>query len=95
MLRKICNHSDLTSQAGSLVKAKQDKLKAEKGLLQAPDEDDGYGDWRRGGKTIVVEALLKMWKTQGHRVLLFSQTRQVNSYCSAVEFLNLKPQKNF
>jgi hypothetical protein len=28
-------------------------------------------------------------------VLLFSQTRQVNSYCSAVEFLNLKPQKNF
>lgn len=82
MLRKICNHPDLTSQAGSLIKAKQDKLKAEKGLLQTPDEDDGYGDWRRAGKTIVVEALLKMWKAQGHRVLLFSQTRQVNPYQS-------------
>ncbi|XP_031563807.1 DNA excision repair protein ERCC-6-like [Actinia tenebrosa] len=77
MLRKICNHPDLTSQAGSLIKAKQDKLKAEKGLLQPPDEDDGYGDWRRGGKMIVVEALLKLWKAQGHRVLLFSQTRQM------------------
>lgn len=84
MLRKICNHPDLTSEAGSLVKAKQDKLRAEKGLLQGPaDEDDGYGDWRRAGKMVVVEALLKMWKAQGHRVLLFSQSRQVRRIQSA------------
>ena len=80
MLRKICNHPDLTSDAGSLVKAKEDKLKAERGLLSAEDEeeeDEGFGDWRRAGKMHVVEALLRMWKDQGHRVLLFSQSKQV------------------
>ena len=80
MLRKICNHPDLTSTAGSLLKAKQDALKAELGGRaeeEEPDPDDGYGDPKRSGKMIVVEALLKMWQEQGHRVLLFSQTRQV------------------
>lgn len=78
MLRKICNHPDLTSEAGSLVKAKNDEQKAREGSYQGiTDQDDGYGDWRRAGKMIVVEALLKMWKAQGHRVLLFSQSRQV------------------
>lgn len=82
MLRKICNHPDLTSKAGSLWKAKQDALKAElegRGGDEEPDPDEGYGDWRRSGKMIVVEALLKMWHEQGHRVLLFSQTKQVSS----------------
>ncbi|KAL9956256.1 hypothetical protein ACROYT_G037709 [Oculina patagonica] len=80
MLRKICNHPDLTSEAGSLWKAKQDALKAElgeKGEDDESDPDDGYGDGRRSGKMIVVEALLKMWHEQGHRVLLFSQTKQM------------------
>lgn len=82
MLRKICNHPDLTSEAGSLWKAKQDALKAELGETgedDEPDPDDGYGDGRRSGKMIVVEALLKMWHEQGHRVLLFSQTKQVST----------------
>ena len=81
MLRKICNHPDLTSTAGSLLKAKQDALKAELGERaeeEEPDPDDGYGDPKWSGKMIVVEALLKMWQEQGHRVLLFSQTRQVS-----------------
>lgn len=80
MLRKICNHPDLTSTAGSLLKAKQDAFKAELGERaeeEEPDPDDGYGDPKRSGKMIVVEALLKMWQEQGHRVLLFSQTRQM------------------
>ncbi|KAJ7362006.1 DNA excision repair protein ERCC-6 [Desmophyllum pertusum] len=80
MLRKICNHPDLTSQAGSLWKAKQDLLKVElgeRGEEDEPDPDEGYGDATRSGKMIVVKALLKMWHEQGHRVLLFSQTRQM------------------
>lgn len=82
MLRKICNHPDLTSEAGSLWKAKQDELKAaelkERGEEDQQDPEDGYGDGNRSGKMIVVEALLNMWREQGHRVLLFSQTKQVS-----------------
>ena len=91
MLRKICNHPDLTSEAGSLWKAKQDALNTELGKGGEEDEvdsDEGYGGARRSGKMIVVEALLKMWHEQGHRVLLFSQTRQVSNSlpCSRAQF---------
>ncbi|XP_050419856.1 DNA excision repair protein ERCC-6-like [Adelges cooleyi] len=33
-----------------------------------------HGHWKKSGKMIVVEALLKLWKKQGHRVLLFTQS---------------------
>ncbi|KAI9505091.1 SNF2 family N-terminal domain-containing protein [Coemansia spiralis] len=36
-----------------------------------------YGDWEKSGKLTIVRALLNMWKPQGHRVLIFSQTRQM------------------
>ncbi|KAJ2822326.1 DNA repair protein rhp26, partial [Coemansia erecta] len=36
-----------------------------------------YGDWRKSGKMTIVRALLDMWKPQGHKVLIFSQTRQM------------------
>jgi DNA excision repair protein ERCC-6 len=36
-----------------------------------------YGLPSKSGKMLVVKALLEMWKKQGHKVLLFSQTRQV------------------
>ncbi|GAN09141.1 conserved hypothetical protein [Mucor ambiguus] len=39
--------------------------------------DPDYGNPERSGKMIVVRALLKMWKQQQHRVLLFCQTRQM------------------
>ena len=81
MLRKICNHPDLTSEAGSIVKAREDRLKVERKQMVGEDsdemDDEGYGDWRRAGKMHVVEALLRMWKEQGNRVLLFSQSKQV------------------
>ncbi|KAJ2004915.1 DNA repair protein rhp26, partial [Coemansia thaxteri] len=37
----------------------------------------GYGDWHRSGKLTIMRALLEMWKPHGHRVLVFSQTRQM------------------
>ncbi|GAB2298415.1 hypothetical protein Dimus_032480 [Dionaea muscipula] len=40
---------------------------------QNPD----YGNPERSGKMKVIDQVLKMWKEQGHRVLLFSQTQQM------------------
>uniref|UniRef100_A0A0D9UVR8 Uncharacterized protein n=1 Tax=Leersia perrieri TaxID=77586 RepID=A0A0D9UVR8_9ORYZ len=40
---------------------------------QNPD----YGNPERSGKMKVVEQVLKVWKEQGHRVLLFAQTQQM------------------
>ncbi|XP_050293963.1 DNA excision repair protein ERCC-6-like isoform X2 [Anthonomus grandis grandis] len=37
-----------------------------------PNEDSNY---KNSGKMVVVSALLKIWKKQGHRTLLFSQGR--------------------
>jgi DNA excision repair protein ERCC-6 len=36
-----------------------------------------YGAEAKSGKMKVVKALLELWKRQGHRTLLFSQTRQM------------------
>ncbi|TKC47112.1 hypothetical protein EI555_010306, partial [Monodon monoceros] len=66
-LRKICNHPDLFSGGP-------------KNLKGIPDEElgeDQFGHWKRSGKMIVVESLLKIWHKQGQRVLLFSQSRQM------------------
>lgn len=42
-------------------------------FAQNPD----YGNPERSGKMKVVAQVLKVWKEQGHRVLLFTQTQQV------------------
>ncbi|XP_071071987.1 DNA excision repair protein ERCC-6 isoform X2 [Dasypus novemcinctus] len=66
-LRKICNHPDLFSGGP-------------RNLPGAPDhelEENQFGYWKRSGKMIVVESLLKIWHKQGQRVLLFSQSRQM------------------
>ncbi|KAG2174127.1 hypothetical protein INT43_004147 [Umbelopsis isabellina] len=41
------------------------------------DEIENFGDPEKSGKMVVVRALLALWKKEGHRVLLFSQTRQM------------------
>ena len=43
--------------------------------LPIVDNEETYGHWRRSGKMVVIESLLRLWKDQGHRVLLFSQTK--------------------
>ncbi|KAJ1660680.1 DNA repair protein rhp26 [Dispira simplex] len=43
--------------------------------LRSPGDPD-FGNYRFSGKMVVVKHLLELWKPQGHRVLLFSQTRQ-------------------
>lgn len=63
-LRKICNHPDLFS--GGLCKDGASK-----------QQEDDYGFYKRSGKMIVVDALLRIWNKQGHKVLVFTQSRQV------------------
>lgn len=67
-LRKICNHPDL-STGGPRVFIGEDI---------GDDETLEFGYSGRSGKMIVVESLLKLWKMQGHRVVLFSQSRSVS-----------------
>ncbi|KAI9249005.1 SNF2 family N-terminal domain-containing protein [Sporodiniella umbellata] len=45
--------------------------------LTMTEENPNYGDPERSGKMVVVQALLKLWEKQKHRVLLFCQTRQM------------------
>ena len=73
-LRKICNHPDLVSGGPRLFISEQSAADVDDASLPA---NLHYGYWKRSGKMIVVESLLKLWKEQGQRVLLFSQSKQV------------------
>ncbi|XP_036403368.1 DNA excision repair protein ERCC-6 [Megalops cyprinoides] len=67
-LRKICNHPDLFSGGPRILRGiPEDQL----------TEEEHFGYWKRSGKLIVVESLLRLWHKQGHRVLLFTQSRQM------------------
>ncbi|XP_077491525.1 DNA excision repair protein ERCC-6-like isoform X2 [Amblyomma americanum] len=67
-LRKICNHPDLYD-GGPKILGNVD-------TSTLPPEMR-YGFPGRSGKMAVVEGLLKLWKKQNHRVLLFTQSRQM------------------
>ncbi|XP_078715634.1 DNA excision repair protein ERCC-6 isoform X4 [Lampetra fluviatilis] len=87
-LRKICNHPDLLTGG---LNAEDDELAPSVATIAsvggggadptsfaaAVTRGAGFGYWRRSGKLLVVEALLRMWRRQGHRVLLFTQSRQM------------------
>ncbi|GFX86595.1 DNA excision repair protein ERCC-6 [Trichonephila clavipes] len=60
-LRKICNHPDIFGGPK---------------IFKDTDEDR-YGYYEKSGKMVVVEALLGLWRKQGHRVLLFTQSKQM------------------
>lgn len=67
-LRKICNHPDLFSGGPRILRGvPEDQL----------TKEEHFGYWKRSGKLIVVESLLRLWFKQGHRVLLFTQSRQM------------------
>jgi DNA excision repair protein ERCC-6 len=49
--------------------------------MDEEEEEEGektFGFWKRSGKMQVLDSLLRLWKKQNHRVLLFSQSRQVS-----------------
>ncbi|KAL4239940.1 DNA excision repair protein ERCC-6 [Mactra antiquata] len=65
-LRKICNHPDLATGGPRIFEG--DDM-SEKSME--------YGYYKRAGKMIVVDALLKLWKKQGHKALVFTQSKQM------------------
>ncbi|CAG9128760.1 unnamed protein product [Plutella xylostella] len=76
-LRKICNHPDLY-----LYEAQEE--------LEEIDEEK-FGYWKRSGKMTVVHSLLKIWQKQGHRALIFSQSRAM--LCILEQFLQQQDYK--
>ena len=85
-LRKICNHPDL-STGGPRIFGPVGNDDVDDSAIAEADE---YGYWKRSGKMIVVESLLRLWKKQGHKVLLFTQSRQVGSdFCENETFVYL------
>jgi len=67
-LRKICNHPDLYTGGHKFMA--WDKI-------PPLDDERRFGFWKRSGKMIVVDSLLKIWKKQEKKVLLFTQSKQV------------------
>jgi DNA excision repair protein ERCC-6 len=53
-------------------------------LVKEPPRD--YGNPTRSGKISVISKILPVWKSEGHRVLLFTQTRRmldiIEDYCA-------------
>ncbi|XP_008208058.1 DNA excision repair protein ERCC-6 [Nasonia vitripennis] len=72
-LRKICNHPDLFLYTDN----NQEESDEDAALEVDENEMEKFGHWKRAGKMTVVRSLLKIWKKQGHRVLLFTQSRQM------------------
>jgi len=67
ILRKVCNHPDLLLRK-ELMAMDEGGRKMDRVVYGAP---------KKAGKMRITSALLRLWKGQGHRVLLFSQTRQM------------------
>uniref|UniRef100_A0A0N4ZLV3 DNA repair and recombination protein RAD54-like n=1 Tax=Parastrongyloides trichosuri TaxID=131310 RepID=A0A0N4ZLV3_PARTI len=65
VLRKLCNHPDFITGGPN----RHNEFDIEK------DIDKEFGYYKRSSKMKVVRQLLYMWKKQGHKVLLFSQSR--------------------
>lgn len=70
-LRKICNHPDIFDGGPKILKGTDESLLS---------KEDQYGYYKRSGKMIVVESLLRLWHKQSHRVLLFTQSVEVWFY---------------
>ena len=69
LLRKICNHPDLYDGGPKHYGGANDS--------DEEDRSEKFGYWKRSGKMIVVRSLLSLWKKQGHKVLLFTQSRKM------------------
>ena len=75
-LRKICNHPDLASGGPRIFK----------GDKAPKDKEMEFGYFKRSGKLIVVDALLKLWKKQGilFRWMSFVSHGEAVVFCSHV-----------
>eukprot|EP00752_Nemacystus_decipiens_P004421 g4036.t1 len=88
ILRKLCNHPDLVCRFGDSVVtrlashqiwggASEDSEASDNDNLADGAKDSCQDQIQRSGKLLVLQQILPLWHEQGHRVLLFSQTRQM------------------
>ncbi|CAM9248775.1 unnamed protein product [Chrysoparadoxa australica] len=82
ILRKLCNHPDLVAPPGlKLNPTIFENMDA--GSDEGSDDEQGtsvpeeFGAVERSGKMLVLQHVLPLWKDQGHKVLVFCQTRQM------------------
>lgn len=75
VLRHICNHPDLLQTMGD--ENPHAHSSSNRFVPDENDDDHSYGDPEHSGKMLVLIKVLAMWKEQGHRVLLFTQTRKM------------------
>jgi DNA excision repair protein ERCC-6 len=78
ILRKICNHPCLLEVEGS------SKLQVvpfshlfEEIIISLSDFSQTLDAYQESGKLLVVKSLMELWKREGNRVLIFTQTRQM------------------
>lgn len=76
-LRKICNHPDIFDSTDCNDQIKQKEQEHMKKHLEFFSSDETFGHYKKSGKMMVVDALLKLWKKQNHKVLLFTQSRMM------------------
>lgn len=84
-LRKICNHADIPLHNNDNDDVHGKPNITRKGLVPVGkveelsryewEDPEDYGNWKRSGKMLVLDRILKAWHKAGSRVLLFSQTR--------------------
>ncbi|CAM9824223.1 unnamed protein product [Ectocarpus sp. 12 AP-2014] len=89
ILRKLCNHPDLVCRFGDSVVTRlashqiwggdSDASEKEEDETAEESKSDNDHEVQRSGKLLVLQQILPLWHKQGHRVLLFSQTRQMLS----------------
>ncbi|CAI5725279.1 hypothetical protein KXD40_003559 [Peronospora effusa] len=91
VLRHICNHPDLLASFGdgrladkkrqTYEEDEEEGLSGIAGLLDETEDgkdvesDESFGAVSASGKMVVLRKVLTVWKEQGHRVLIFTQTR--------------------
>lgn len=90
-LRKICNHPDLFDSTDCQGQIKQLREAPSRKQTEFFSDDETFGHFKKSGKMMVVDALLKLWKSQGHKVLLFTQSRQMLRIF--IDYLNEKGYK--
>ena len=80
-LQKICNHPDILDAADhfSTHGPMSARYKIAKGMpiRDASIDDERYGAIERSGKMIVLQRILRLWNSQGHRALLFTQGTKI------------------
>ena len=87
ILRKLCNHPDLICNPD---KVSYENFVSKNGIIDYDSNDSSSEDEcfepldateeaieTRSGKLEVLSKILPLWHKQGHRVLIFSQTRQM------------------